>query len=462
MSLLAGILADIPERQRAPVTRALRAVLPTLAAGEPLDGPAVDVRLAELDRRLFAQLDAILHHPRVQALEAAWRGLATLVAAVRFDENIRVELLSCSKQDLLDDLSAAPELVRSGLYHIVYNQAFGVFGGHPYGLICGDYDFTPSAEDLGLLQQCAAVAAMAHAPFITNCSPSFFGLSDFSGLPRLGELHAALAGPRFRLWQAFRASEDARYVGLCLPRTLLRAPYDVDAEPTSALPYRETCQTHADFLWGRPSYVFAATAATSFARHRWCVYILGRRAATTTVQLAWDYPELREIWHRCPLEAQLTSRIAYALAEEGLITFIYERAARVASMIAAPSIQRPRALGGGQAIDDHLGSQLPYVFLVSRLAHYLKCVQRERIGLWLDRSALERELERWLRQYVSDQPDAQWEVRARRPLRRAAVSVEPVDGQIGWYRCHLQLEPHLTHNSATFTLSLVGKLDRPT
>lgn len=463
MTLLAELLVGFPAERHPVLRRALAAVLPSFGPGEPFDAPGLDLRIAELDRRLFAQLDAILHDPRLQALEAAWRGLYTLVQRVRFDENIRIELLSCSKQDLIDDFSAAPEVVASGLYQIVYSQAFGVFGGQPYGLICADYDITPSAEDISLLRQCAAVGAMAHAPVIANCGASFFELPDFSSLPRLTDFHAALAGPRFRLWHAFRSSEDARYLGLCLPRVLLRAPYDVDADPGSPLPYRETCRRHEDFLWGRASYVFAVAAATSFARHRWCVHILGNRASSASVQVRWDYATLREIWHRCPLEAQLTARVAHALADEGLIAFIYERASRRASILAAPSVQRPRTyITGGLTINDHLGAQLPYVFLVSRLAHYLKVVQRERVGQWLDRAGLERELDLWLRQYISDQPDAPWEVRARRPLRRASVTVEPVDGQAGWYRCHLQLEPHLTHNSASFTLSLFGKLDRPT
>ena len=462
MSVWDELCAGLSASESANLRHALAAVLRSLGPDDPFDAPLLDLWIAEHDLRLAAQLDAILHHPRIQALESAWRGLAVLVERVRFDENIRVELLSCSKDDLFADFSAAPEIVRSGLYHVVYNQAFGIFGGQPYGLLCADYDFTPSAEDISLLRQCAAVAAMSHAPFIANCSPNFFNLPDFSGLQRVREVRAALASPRFRLWHAFRASEDARYVGLCLPRVLLRAPYDVDIEPTTPLPYRESCRRHADFLWGRPSFLFAATAAASFARYRWCVHLLGTKAAAGNVVLRWDYPTLPGIWHRCPFEALLTARLAYTLAEEGLISFVYERATRRASILVAPSIQRPRAvITDGQTINDQLGAQLPYVFLVARLAHFLKCVQRERIGAWVDRSSLEGELNKWLRQYISDQPDAQWEVRARRPLRSAAVTVEPVEGQAGWYRCHLQLQPHLTHNSASFTLSLFGKLDRP-
>ncbi len=449
----------------------LGALLRALPADDPArhaDAVTIDALIADCDLRLAAQVDAVLHHPDVQALEATWRSLALVVARVDLDENIRLELLQCRKQDLLDDFSEAPELPRSGLYRIVYAQAIGTFGADPYGLLCADFELGPGAADIALLRQCAAVAAMAHAPFIANAGPDFFGLPDLTGLPRLGDLAAALAGPRFRAWQAFRASEDARYVGLCLPRVLLRAPHDVDVDTAAPSAHREVVgRRHADFLWGRASYVFAVLAAGSFARHRWCVHILGTRAAAAAELLRWDYPSLRGIWHRCPLECQISGRLEQALADEGFIGLVYERSSGRARLLSAASVQRPRvALGGSDSeraavAGERLGAQLPYIFLVSRLAHYLKCVQRERIGSWLDRSALQRELDLWLRQYVSDQDDAQWEVRARRPLRRAAVAVEPVEGQVGWYRCHLQLQPHLTHNSASFTLSLFGKLDRP-
>ncbi|HRI07587.1 MAG TPA: type VI secretion system contractile sheath large subunit, partial [Nannocystaceae bacterium] len=394
-SLLGDLLGDLAPAPRAAAERALRLLLHGLDPDAPLDRPHIDRHLTELDRRLFAQLDAILHHPAVQSLEAAWRSLDLLVDRVRFDENTRVEILPCSKQDLLDDLASAPEVTRSGLYFHVYAQAIGTFGGKPYGILAADFDFTPGAEDIALLRHCAAVAAIAHAPFITNASPAFLGLGDFAGLPRLRDLQAALAGPRFRLWHAFRATEDARYVGLCLPRVLLRAPYDVDTEPDAPLPYRETCHQHRDFLWGRPSYLFVATAAASFARHRWCVHILGTRAAASTADRAlfWDYPTLSGLWHRIAFECQVTARVAHILADEGLIPFVYERATARAVLLAAPSVQRPRTFrDDAESVNEHLGAQLPYVFLVSRLAHYLNCVQRERIGQWLDRSGLERDL----------------------------------------------------------------------
>ena len=470
--LLDELLAGVPAGQRPAVTRGLAATLKAaMLAGrrgyEQIDAVFVDSLLVALDRRLGDQLDELLHHPAVQKLEAAWRGLALVVDSVRFEENIQVELANCSKQALADDFADAPEIPKSGLYRLAYTGAYATFGGKPYGLICADYEFGPGAEDLGLLRQCAAVAAMAHAPFITNIGPDFFGLQSFADLPRVRDLPAILAGPRYRLWHAFRDTEDARYVGLCLPRFLLRAPYRPDTNPFAPLRFRETVDDdHERHLWGHASFAFAARAADSFARYRWCVYIIGSRSSGTVDGMVHHpFPSSRGLTARCPVECLLTSRVEHTLADHGFIGMVYDRLSGHAMFHSAPSTQRPRRQadteeGRAAWAAERLGSQLPYMFLVSRLAHYLKRVQRERIGQWDSKATLQRELDAWLRQYVSDLDDPHWETRARRPLRKAAIVVEAIDGQTGWYRCHMRLQPHLTHNAASFSLSLVGRLER--
>ncbi len=466
-SPLADLLTDLSPADANTLRRGLLAVLQARPLNAPLDELTLDLMLTDCDRRLAAQLDTILHHPAVQALEATWRSLWTLTERVSFADGITLELLQYTRDDMRDDFAEAPELTASGLYFHVYRHGIGLFGAAPFSFICADLEFGPGAEDISLLRQCTAVAAMAHAPFIANASPDFFGCPDFTGLPRLRDIAGALANPRFRAWQAFRATEDARYLGLCLPRTILRAAYDPATDPSCRLPYRESITSTKDLLWGRASFAFALLAADSFANYRWCVHILGSRAAAGNHQLRWDYPTLSGLWHRNPLECTLSARLEQSLADEGFIALVHERTTGCTRLISAPSVQRARMVAQTTEADraaaagERLGAQLPYIFLISRLAHYLKCVQRERIGSWLDRSELERELGLWLRQYVSAMEDVQLEVRARRPLRSASVTVEAIDGQTGWYRCRLQIQPHISHNSAAFTLSMLGKLDRP-
>ena len=436
---------------------------------EQIDAVFVDSLLVALDRRLGDQLDELLHHPAVQKLEAAWRGLALVVDSVRFEENIQVELANCSKQALADDFADAPEIPKSGLYRLAYTGAYATFGGKPYGLICADYEFGPGAEDLGLLRQCAAVAAMAHAPFITNIGPDFFGLQSFADLPRVRDLPAILAGPRYRLWHAFRDTEDARYVGLCAPRFLLRAPYGRrDSELTvKTFDFSEDVIDHHDrYLWGPASLALTARVAESFARYRWCPNIIGPQGGGSVHGLPLhQYEQGGELKTRLPCETTITDRQELQLANLGFIGLVLRQDSDNAAFFSASSAQRPRSFtrtpeGLAAQQSAQLGARLPYMFVITRLAHYLKVLQREQIGTWKGRADLERELTRWIRQYVADMPDPSAETRSRKPLRRARILVEDVDDQVGWYRCSLQIEPFIQFEGVSFTLSLVGKLDK--
>ncbi len=471
-SVLEQLLEGVAPGDHEQVSRGLGHVLRAVAGAgrrgfESIDLPFIDGLILGIHGRLCDQINEILHHPEIQHLESAWRGLEFVVDRVRFAENIQVELVNCSKQDLADDFADSPEIPKSGLYRIVYTATYATFGGKPYGLVCANYEFGPGAEDLGLLRQCAAVAAMAHAPFIANVGADFYGLASFAELPRVRDLTAILDGPRYRLWHAFRDTEDARYIGLCLPRFLLREPYSPTTDPFQPFRFHENvAASHEHHLWGRASFAFAVRAADSFARYRWCVYIIGSRASGTIEDLVcYPFPASDGLTNRCPVECLLTSRIEHTLSDAGFIGLVFDRASGNAMFHSATSPQRPRTYadteeGRAAHTSERLGSQLPYVFLVCRLTHYLKRVQRERIGQWDHRQTLQRELDNWLRQYVSDVEGAHWEVRARRPLRKAAIVVDVVPGQTGWYRCHLRLQPHLTHNAASFTLSLLGRLER--
>lgn len=470
-AILDDLLGELTGRARDQVVKGLAAVLRAAPGGGrravEIDAVSVDNLIEPITRRMCAQIDEILHHPAVQRLESAWRGIRFVVERAQFTENIAIEVCHCTKQELTDDFADAAEISQSGLYRVVYSTSFATFGGKPYGLICADFEFGPGAEDLGLLRQCAAVAAMAHSPFITNVGADFFGLRSFADLPRVRDLGAILSGPRYRLWHAFRDTEDARYVGLCLPRFLLRAPYRPDTDPFQPLRFREHVEaSHEHHLWGHACFAFAVRAADSFARYRWCVYLIGSRASGMVEDLVrHEFPTMRSLTARSPSECLLTTRMEHVLSDEGFIGLVYDRSSGNAMFHSAASVHKPRRFadteeGRAAATGERLGAQLPYMFLVCRLAHFLKWVQREKIGQWNDRGALQRELDAWLRQYVSDVDDPHWETRSRRPLRKAAIIIEAVSGQNGWYRCHLKLQPHLTHNAANFSLALLGRLER--
>jgi type VI secretion system protein ImpC len=436
-------------------------------ATEKVERAAVDAMIAEIDRKLSAQVNEVLHHPEVQKLESSWRSLRFVIEKVDFRENIRVDLLSVDRDTLQADLEDSPDLTKSGFYRLVYSNEYGVFGGKPFGVMNVNYAFGPGPQDVELLRKMGAVAAMSHVPVIANASPKFFGDESFESLPTLKDLKSIFEGPQYARWNGFRDSEDARYVGLCLPRFLLRVPYGEKNIPVKAFNFEEDVVGHHDrYLWGYASNALITRIAESFAKFRWSPNIIGPQAGGSVDNLPLHtFESMGELQNKVPTEILITERREYELSEEGFIALVYRKDADNACFFSANSVQRPKTFGNtadGKAAETNyrLGTQLPYMFIMTRLAHYIKVLQREQIGSWKERGTLERELNHWIGQYVADMEDPAPSVRSARPLRQAQVTVEDVEGQPGWYRCSLKVRPHFKYMGASFTLSLVGKLDK--
>lgn len=436
-------------------------------AEEKVDKAIVDQMIADVDARLSKQVDAIIHEEQFQNLESAWRGLKFVVDQVDFRENIKVEVLSCSKDDLLMDFEDAPEITKSGLYKLAYTAEFGQFGGKPYGAMFANYEFGPGSQDVALLQNCAAIGAMCHAPFIAAAGPQFFGGEDYLGIPNLKDLKSIFEGPQYTKWQAFRESDDARNVGLVLPRFLLRLPYSQETVPAKTFQYEEDVIGHHDrYLWGNASFALATRIADSFAKFRWCPNIIGPQAGGSVEDLPLhQYEAMGETQTKIPTEIMISERREFELSEEGFIALTYRKDSDNACFFSANSTQKPKYFGNspeGKAaeLNYRLGTQLPYLFVTNRIAHYLKVMQREQIGTWKERQDLENELNKWIGQYVADMDSVTPAVRGRRPLRQAQITVEEVAGNAGWYKVDMKVRPHFKYMGAFFTLSLVGKLDK--
>ncbi|WP_462382860.1 type VI secretion system contractile sheath large subunit [Pseudomonas sp. Marseille-QA0892] len=436
-------------------------------ANEPVKKALVDRMIAEIDAKLSLQMDEILHHAEFQALESSWRGLKLLVDRTDFRENIKLEIINASKQDLLDDFEDSAEITQSGLYKHIYTAEYGQFGGQPVGALIANYFFDPSAPDVKTLQYVSNVASMSHAPFIAAAGPRFFGLESFTGLPDLKDLKDHFDGPQFAKWQSFREQEDSRYVGLTVPRFLLRNPYDPEDNPVKTFVYKENvANSHEHYLWGNTAYTFASRLTDSFAKFRWCPNIIGPQSGGAVEDLPLHHFEsMGEIETKIPTEVLVSDRREYELADEGFIALTMRKGSDNAAFFSANSVQKPKSFGNSEEgklaeLNYKLGTQLPYLFIVNRLAHYLKVLQREQIGAWKERTDLELELNKWIRQFVADQENPSAEVRSRRPLRAAQIMVNDVEGEPGWYRVSLNVRPHFKYMGADFTLSLVGKLDK--
>jgi type VI secretion system protein ImpC len=436
-------------------------------AAERVERKLVDEMIAEVDKKLSLQLDEVLHHQDIQRMESAWRGLKMMVDKTDFRENNKIEILNVTKEELLDDFEDAPEIMKSGLYKTVYTAEYGQFGGKPIGSIIANYDFGPGPQDMALIQKIASVSAMAHAPFIAAASPKFFGEESFLNLPNLKDIKAIMEGPQYIKWRSFRESEDSRYVGLTLPRFLLRLPYGPDSNPVKSFNYEETVSaSHEHYLWGNTAFAFATRLADSFAKFRWCPNIIGPKSGGAVEDLPMhQFEAMGEIQTKIPTEILISERREYELSEEGFIALTMRKDSDNAAFFSANSCQKPKFFGisaeGKEAETNYrLGTQLPYMYIMCRLAHYIKVLQREQIGSWKERVDLENELNKWISQYVADMEAPPPGVRSRRPLRQAQISVEDVEGEPGWYRVDMKVRPHFKYMGAFFTLGLVGKLDK--
>lgn len=430
-------------------------------AAEPTR-PALAGMIADIDRRLGEQVDAVLHHPEFRALEALWLGIARLARHADGRSGVRVDLLDVGKDEMREDFEDSSDIIASGLFKVVYAGEYGQHGGEPYALLVTDWAFSTAPQDLVLLQRLAAVAAMSHAPFLASADPALLGLRSFAKLEDLHAIPELFAGPSYAKWRAFRASEDARYVGLVLPGILLRTPWGEGASGAESFAYHEGGDGR---LWGGGAGALAGRMAASFARWRWCAEAVGPRNGAIEDLPRQDFAMARRIESRLPVESWVSEARSASLAEEGLIAIASLRGDGECGFLCAPSCRAPAtfgrdAAGHAAALAERLGSQLPWLMLACRFAHCLKVLQRERIGSSTSRQDLERELNEWILRYVVDMDGADAATRQSSPLRAARLRVEDVPGSAGWYRLHLAITPHVRHLGSAFSLAVVGRLDR--
>lgn len=442
-------------------------LLKTAQPGEKVHKNLIEAMIVELDKKLSVQLDQILHDSSFQTMESSWRGLKLLVDRTDFRQNIKIEILNIAKDTLLEDFEDAPEVVKSGLYRHVYTDEFGQFGGQPFAAVIGNYQFGPGAQDVKLLQFVSSVSAMSHAPFLSSAGPEMFGIKSYQELPGLKDLESIFDGPKYIKWNAFRESEDSRYVGLTAPRFLLRLPYGETSAPVKAFNYNENVSgSHEHYLWGNTAFALASKLTDSFAKYRWCPNIIGPQSGGAVENLpVYQYEAMGQIATKCPTEVMVAARREVEMADLGFIALTMRKDSDNAAFFSANSVQKPKFFGNTKEGKDaelnyKLGTQLPYMFIINRLAHYIKVLQYENIGSWKTAPELQTELTTWIKQYVADMENPSAEVRSRRPLRQAAIEVLEVEGEPGWYRVNLSVRPHMKYMGADFTLSLKGRLDK--
>ncbi|MFN8548924.1 MAG: type VI secretion system contractile sheath large subunit [Candidatus Eisenbacteria bacterium] len=471
--IIAGTTKYKPEDESFAIAkRGLEAFMKELvrpgAAEQRVHQSVVNAIIGELDQKLSHQIDEILHHSEVQKLESAWRGLKLLVDRTDFRENIKIEVLNVSKDDLLNDFEDSPEVVKSGLYKHIYTAEYGQFGGQPFGAMIANYEFTAHPQDIKLLQYAASVATMAHAPFISAAGPKFFGEESFTKLPGLKDLHPSSRPRSSEVAFLPRLRGRSTTSALTRPRFLPRLPYGAETVPVKEFNYEEkVTDSHDKYLWGNTAFTFASRLTDSFAKFRWCPNItgpLGGGAAEDLPVHVFDSMGAKE--QKIPTEVLISSASRVrAGGRSGLHRPHHaQKGLRTTPLSSPPAPRRRRRpsaeprRGRRPRPTYRLGTQLPYMFGgISRMAHYLKVIQRENIGSWKSKADLNNELNKWISQYVPEMDDAAPAVKSYCSAARAKVIVEDIEGEPGWYRVDLKVRPHQVHG-ANFTLSLALKV----
>jgi type VI secretion system protein ImpD len=407
--------------------------------------------IQRIDDLIGRQLNVILHHRRFQRLESTWRGLHYLAEEVEDlnDKHIKIRMLNVSWAAISKDLERASEFDQSQLFIKIYNAEFGHPGGEPFGLLIGDYYINHRAvntysRDVDTLHRLSKVAAAAFAPFITSVDPAIFGLDDFVGLERHLNMERMFQQKEYLSWKTLREDEDTRFVGLVLPRVLLRKPYQENDLCTYPVYFEEETVRRHHYLWGNASYCFAAMTARAFAQTGWFAEIRGVRQDKTEGGLISGLP--RQTFYsntKYATEVCITDKQEKELSDWGFIPLSECKYTEYAAFYDCRSLHRPKRYDRAVAnVNAQMSSMLNYILCISRFAHYLKIIARDKVGSFASPSECEQYLQRWIRQYTAAGTDLAPSLKAKYPLRETQVRVLAELGKAGIYRCIMHLKPH--------------------
>jgi type VI secretion system protein ImpC len=422
--------------------------------------------IAELDKKLSQQVNEILHHQDFQEVEGAWRGLHYLVNNTETDSQLKIRVLNISKKELGKTLKRFKGAAwdQSPIFKKLYEEEYGQLGGEPFGCLVGDYYFDQSAPDVELLGELSKICAAAHAPFIGAVSPTLFQMESWQELSNPRDLGRIFTTPDFAAWRSLRESEDAKYVGLALPRFLGRRPYGAKSDPVEEFDFEEDTSGAGPnkFTWANSAYAMAVNINRSFKMYGWCSRIRGIESGGAVAGLpTHTFPtDDGGVDMTCPTEIAISDRREAELAKVGLMPLIHRKNSDFAAFIGAQSLHKPAVYDDPDATANaNLAARLPYLFATCRFAHYLKCIVRDKIGSFKARDDMQSWLQDWIMNYVDGDPlHSSEDTKARKPLAAAEVVVEPIEGDPGYYTSSFFLRPHYQLEGLTVSLRLVSKL----
>ena len=427
---------------------------------------SIESIIAAIDKKLTEQINLILHHADLQKLEGAWRGLHHLVNNTETDEQLKIRVMNISKNDLSRTLKRYKGTAwdQSPIFKKIYEAEYGQLGGEPFGCLVGDFHFDQTPSDVELLAELAKTAAAAHAPFISGASPTLFQMDSWQELANPRDLTKIFQTPEYAAWRSLRESDDARYVGLAMPRFLARLPYGSKTNPVEEFNFEEETEggAHERYTWANAAYAMATNINRAFKQYGWCTAIRGVESGGAVEGLpSHTFPsDDGGVDMKCPTEIAISDRREAELAKNGFMPLIHRKNSDFAAFIGAQSLHKPVEYDDPDATANaNLGARLPYLFATCRFAHFLKCMVRDKVGSFKSADEMQGDLQRWITQYVDGDPaNSTQDTKARKPLAAAEVIVSEVEGNPGYYSSKFFLKPHYQLEGLSVSLRLVSKL----
>ncbi|MBN2689395.1 MAG: type VI secretion system contractile sheath large subunit [Gammaproteobacteria bacterium] len=426
---------------------------------ERINSQTLDQAIIKLDLLINKQLDAVLHHKEFQKLESIWRSIKYLVDQNFGCDNTKIELLNISKNELTEDFSDNSDLTQSLLYKKVYVEEYDTPGGEPVAAMISNYTFRNNSDDLKLLKNLAHISAATHCPFLGSINSDFFGKQNMHEVMQISDLKNYMEKSEYIAWNDFRTTEDVRYLGLTLPKFLLRLPYDCN----NTFKYKKNVNnSNSNYLWGSTAFTLAANMLRSFQKYGWALNITGPESGGKVHDLPLHYYDIGYgLEAKIPTEAMIPETRELEFANLGFIPLSYYKNSNFACYFSANSLQKPEIYDNNEATcNSRINAKLPYIFLTSRLAHYLKVLQRENIGSSKNHLELERELNRWLKTLITKMNNPEPELIATHPLQDGHVQVIETPDNPGFYEVALYVVPHFKVEGISVKLALTGKLPR--
>jgi type VI secretion system protein ImpC len=308
------------------------------------------------------------------------------------------------------------------------------------------------------------IAASAMAPFIAAASPNLMQMGSWQELANPRDLTKIFTTPEYAGWRSLRESDDARYVGLAMPRFLARQPYGAKTNPVEDFNFEEDTAgaDHNKYTWANAAYAMAVNINRSFKTYGWCSRIRGIESGGAVEGLpTHTFPtDDGGVDMKCPTEIAISDRREAELAKNGFMPLVHRKNSDFAAFIGAQSLQKPTEYDDPDATANaRLAANLPYLFATCRFGHYLKCIVRDKVGSFKERDDMSKWLNRWIMNYVDGDPANSSEItKAEKPLAAAEVVVEEIPGNPGYYSSKFFLRPHYQLEGLTVSLRLVSKL----